>query len=247
MSRYRAQFWNYIFVLLFSVNSYSESDCVILCLFCTPSHEQLLNDWLLPSLQDDFEIVAKHAPQECSGNFWSENWEKTTKKKVIHIIDTIENNMGKIMIFSDADVQFFSSVTDIITPFFDAGYDLIIQEDFPNQWVCSGFFAQTCNEKTLSLWKKVHDYMCEHNEKSDQKSLNYVLDHLLLGDIRWTYLPLTFMNGGRLTGGSVWEPGDTVSIPRDIVIHHANFTVGIENKIEQLRLVKKVIEKRRKN
>ena len=41
-----------------------------------------------------------------------------------------------------------------------------------------------------------------------------------------------------------WEPGCELNIPQDIVMHHANWTIGIENKIAQLQYVRDIVNSR---
>lgn len=61
--------------------------------------------------------------------------------------------------------------------------------------------------------------------------------------IKWGYLPVEFFGAGTLTGRQ-WEPGMYLEIPRNIILHHANWTVGLENKIAQLKFVRDVVESR---
>lgn len=60
--------------------------------------------------------------------------------------------------------------------------------------------------------------------------------------LRWSYLPDKFYNPG-LTRRERWVPGKKLSIPTNIVIHHANWTKGLNNKISQLKYVKKIFLK----
>jgi len=62
--------------------------------------------------------------------------------------------------------------------------------------------------------------------------------------IRWNYLPRQFFGGGTLAG-KAWKPGMVLQVPQDIVLHHANWTIGIENKIAQLKYVKNVVDSRK--
>lgn len=61
--------------------------------------------------------------------------------------------------------------------------------------------------------------------------------------VKWTYLPVEFFGGGTLTGRQ-WEPGASLKVPKNIVLHHANWTVGLENKIAQLELVRGIVTNR---
>lgn len=56
--------------------------------------------------------------------------------------------------------------------------------------------------------------------------------------VRWTYFSVNFFGGGTLTGQH-WKPGMPLEIPKNILLHHANWTTGIENKIAQLEWVRR--------
>lgn len=56
----------------------------------------------------------------------------------------------------------------------------------------------------------------------------------------WGYLPETFCSAGTLSG-EFWEPGKTIVIPEKPLIHHANWTIGIQHKLAQLQLVKRLV------
>lgn len=58
--------------------------------------------------------------------------------------------------------------------------------------------------------------------------------------VRWRYLPIEFFTTG-MKRGTDWEPGQDLKIPKGIVMHHANFCVGVEAKVQQLREVRRVV------
>jgi len=65
-------------------------------------------------------------------------------------------------------------------------------------------------------------------------------------EIRWGYLPNQFFGGGTLKG-KYWWPGLPLAVPDNIVMHHANFTFSIKNKVMQLTYVKENVEERSAN
>jgi Nucleotide-diphospho-sugar transferase len=212
----------------------------------TPSHEILKDSYFLPSIQDDFELIIENVEQTCeSAKFMSTGWTKTTMKKVDLIIRAIQENWDSLFIFSDVDIQFFAPVKDIILSLMKDN-DIIIQKNCPDGVVCSGFFVCRGNEKTLQLWKDVKKVM-KKSSQSDQISLNQCIKRNSKKNpynITWDYLPDIFFGAGTLTGysGYSWYPGRKLPIPHDIVMHHANWTKGVPNKIAQLDYVKKHVE-----
>lgn len=213
----------------------------------TPSHEILKDEFFLPSIQDDFDIIFEFCEQTCpSAKFMSEGWTKTTMRKVELIIRAIKENWGSIFIFSDVDIQFFAPIQNVILEYMH-DKDMVIQKNSPNGVLCSGFFACRGNEKTLKLWKDVKKTMKKSASNSDQNSLNQCIKRSSQRNpynVVWDYLPDTFFGGGTLTGCE-WSPGTLLPIPQGIMMHHANWTKGIKNKIEQLRYVRDEVSKRK--
>jgi hypothetical protein len=177
----------------------------------------------------------------------SEGWTKTTMRKVDLIIRAIQENWGKIFIFSDVDIQFFRPVKNFILILMK-GKDILMQKNNPEGVLCTGFFACRANEKTLQLWIDVKHTMEEKQLQSDQISFNQCIKRGSKKnsyDVVWDYLPHTFFGGGTLTG-YMWKPGMLLPIPYNIMLHHANYTRGIKNKIAQLIYVRDEVYKRRK-
>jgi hypothetical protein len=214
----------------------------ILCVFFTPSHEHLYENWLKPSLQDEFDIVIGTAEQDCArGSYYAEGWTTTTKKKVEHIVKTVQSNMDRLFIFADVDIQFFTPIVDDIKALLK-GYEFVVQRDSPQGHVCSGFFAFECTTRTLLLWKTVLAYINKHPDICDQ----WALFHILVTKqfpIKWKLLPDRYFGGGSLTG-THWQPGKTLPVPDDIVMHHANWCTGIDEKMKQLEYVRSIVKKR---
>ncbi|MFA5410245.1 MAG: putative nucleotide-diphospho-sugar transferase [Candidatus Omnitrophota bacterium] len=231
-------------------------------LYCyyTKSHESLLNTFFLPSLKDDYKVILKKGEQKCSkGSYKEEGWLETTMGKVDFIIAAILDNRNKLFLFSDPDIQFFRETEKYILKI-AKDQDIVAQRNDPSGKLCSGFFACRANEKTLNLWRDVRKFIC-NKEGDDQDGLNYFLKLSILTSphhyfrkrmsiilskrglnyhkINWRYLPSFFFGGGMLSGRR-WEPGMRLKIPKNIAMHHANWTFGIENKITQLNLVRNI-------
>ena len=236
-------------VSLYVAESFSHEKIRLYALY-TPSHEVLKDTFFLPSLQDDFEVIFEFCEQTSpSATFMSEGWTQTTMRKVDLIIRAIEETWGDFFIFSDVDIQFFQPMQDIIIGLME-GKDIIMQKNNPEGVLCTGFFACRSNEKTLHLWKDVKKTMEKKQSHSDQISFNQCIKRNSKKNpygVIWAYLPDTFFGGGTLTAyaGYLWKPGKTLPIPQDIMMHHANWTQGILNKIAQLEYVRSEVDKRK--
>ena len=232
----------FIMLLIYVLPILSQEKIKLYALY-TPSHEILKNEFFLPSLQDDFEVIFEFCEQTCaSTHFMDKGWTQTTMRKVDLIIRAIEENWGDIFIFSDVDIQFFAPIKNLILSLMKDN-DIIMQRNNPAGVLCTGFFVCRANEKTLTLWKDVKKRMQQKKLQSDQISFNQCIKSKRSKNpygIKWDYLPDIFFGGGTLTG-RLWFPGQTLRIPKGIVLHHANWTRGIKNKIAQLEYVKRCV------
>ncbi len=192
------------------------------------SHETLYRNFFLPSVPDNLQIVAKTVDQACpSGSFYQDGWSDICRQKVIWFRDICKKEMGDTFIYSDVDVQFFG---DILFPLLSelGDYDIACQEDLGQY--CSGFFICKASERTLALF----ECMVDRYNKEDQYTLN---KYIWMVDAK--YLSGQYYTVGHSIG-TVWD-GQPFDIPGDILVHHANWTVGVENKMKLLQIVRDVI------
>ena len=191
----------------------------------TPSHRHMYENYFLTSIPDEFKLHIKEIPQECpTGSFYEEGWDKTCFRKVELFEEICKENFGETFIFSDVDIQFFGKIKDVMID--ELGdLDIACQDDITTY--SSGFFICRCNDRTLKMFQNMKEFY----NKEDQTSLNdqiHICNHKFLSRRFFTF------------GHVVPRPwnGEDFHIPDDILIHHANWVVGIEDKIRILDLVK---------
>ncbi len=117
---------------------------------------------------------------------------------------------------------------------------------YHNQALLNFFMLDNVSKQTILKTSKIKNL----------NHLSYVNPHWLRRKIKthfpnryklkWDYLPVTFFGGGTLTG-KCWNPGDSLLVPEGIVLHHANWTVGVERKISQLKYVRDIVENRKRD
>lgn len=203
----------------------------------TPSHKILYDNFFLKTLPSCFTLnVLEDKEQLCqSGRYFSEGWTITTKKKVDFFVKICEENMGNYFFYSDVDVQFFDNHIDSLLLEEIEDNDIACQDDI---WrYCSGVFICKANDRTLNMFRYMKDNYDYADD--DQKALNNALfmsKHKMLSR-------KFFTSGFRRP---FWN-GQYFDVPRDIVMHHANWTIGIRNKISLLNFVRKEYNKRNRN
>jgi hypothetical protein len=191
-------------------------------------------------------IIEKHEQKCTSATYMELGWLETMVHKVDIVIRGIKENWNKIFIHSDVDIQFFRPTKDMILKYM-AGNDIAIQKVHPAYNIaCAGFFACRGNEKTLALWLKVRELLIEAmkdpvkakaRDIHDQSILNFLINQSNPYDIKWSYFPREFY-GTEVIDGGRWTPGKEIDIPEKIVMHHAIWTTGLENKHALLTYVR---------
>jgi len=217
----------------------------------TDSHKPFLVDYFLPTFPfcKDIDLTILYRPQHCkSASFETEGFRETTRDKVKGFIEGIEScGDGDIFMFIDVDIQFFGSFyTDIVHSIKDK--DAVFQNDVFGG-VNTGFFAVKNNKKVRSFFKTVLGNLDSFSQ--EQALANYLLNNSSQFPsiaIDWSFLPARYWTYGHIaaqpgkepnTYRGSWTPGaEDFCVPSDIVIHHANWTAGVDNKIKLLEIVK---------
>ena len=210
----------------------------------TESHAPLAHTYFLPSICDDYEVIIKKFEQQTDSHheFMKQGWIQAIHNKIDFIIDAIAENIGSIIIYSDVDIQFFAPSQETILKTL-ADTDFAIQKEEPKGSVCTGFFACRAHEKTLNLWKAIKQFVINNPQYNDQHAFNYLVRNTNQFNISWHYLPENFFGGGTFTD-TIWKPGDSLRIPENPIMHHANYTVSVAHKIAQLEYVQKKVTTR---
>ena len=251
----------------------------------TPTHDVLVREWFLPTLQDNFDLHLSREEQIGSPelhHYGTDEFNKTTLRKVGLTLNAIEENWDDVFIVSDVDIQFFGPTEQLLRESIK-DRDIVFQQNQANGEINVGFFVCRGNARTRLLWTTIQDILRERTDRNDQDVLNHLMFRRLprpFGTLplnhwtqyqlcrfaerglpahriayllplfrnefglRWKYLPRQFFLKGLNSRGN-WEPGEQMRIPRDVVMHHANFCLGVDAKIEQLRAVSALVASRR--
>lgn len=206
--------------------------------FLSDSHRQLYDLFFYPSyiqhLSKDFELIVEYIDQLCpNGNFGDNGFDITMLKKIELINKHIDINSLDLLLFADIDVQFFKPINFSIL---QSNNDIWFQKDYFNNYVCAGLFISKQNINTLTFFNLVYNQLkLKMNGKIDDQyiineikaSINY---KLLPSDEYWTV--------ANSTNGIVWKPEMGFEVPKNIIAHHANWTIGVDHKIQLMNLVK---------
>lgn len=201
--------------------------------FYSDTHEVLYTDYFMKSfyemkMNDFFEVDATRVRQRTmSGDFGTPGFAESMKDKVEIILRAIDENKGSQFIFADCDIQFLQHLRYDLANYNMDNIDMLAQSD--QGAICAGFMMCKSSPKLENFFNKIlHNCM---NFANDQLCINEYRS-----DINYELLPEDkYYTVGNYTG--LWN-GEDIDTPKNIVMHHANFTVGVNNKIKLLNLVK---------
>lgn len=210
----------------------------------TASHRDMLESHFVPSLPAELtgdNLHLRQLPQDCpTGEFDTSGFQRTCVRKVEFILEALAA-AAEPFVFSDVDVRFYGPVAGDLMKCL-GGADMAFQWDGSRGRECSGFMVLRPSPKLLRFWQCVRDLMVSRGYM-DQDALHHRLavDAGMMGgdggNITWESLPERYWTFGR--NDKHWTPGMPVNPPTDLLMHHANWTKGVENKfalLEEVRL-----------
>jgi len=209
------------------------------------SHKELYEKYFKPSLRrlytkDDVTIrVVEHKQTTASGVFMEQGWLESMRYKLQVILQAIEENWNDYFIFSDTDVIFYQPfVDDMLQEIQPNNYDIVCQNDCGS--LCAGFFIAKGNENIQKLFTLIYNNFARM--VNDQVALNYYKDTVKykLLDVNKYYTIGNFFNNK--DGTHIWD-GKTDIVPSDsMMVHHANYAVGVLDKIRLIKMIKENYE-----
>jgi hypothetical protein len=196
----------------------------------TPSHHTLYHDDFLPTIPPGFTVQAEVIEMSGEGHYDSPQFVPCVVKKVDLILQSLRENDGDVIIWSDVDVQFHKLTPDIALA--ELGErDIAFQAaGVPATDINSGFFICRCNDHVVRFFAEVKRRLLNESAgEIEERVINKLLPIMSEQDLSWCYLPRSFY-----ARSNYWPP------PRDLVLYHANSTPGangLELKHRQLREV----------
>jgi hypothetical protein len=181
----------------------------------------------------DLEI--KYMALDSAGSYRTPGWLSAQKQKLELIYECLcdTDDEDEIFMYSDLDIQFFAPFRSYIEELLMTN-DIVFQNDCPDYPVyCMGFFACKKTDAIKDLFKTAITLL-KYKSECDQTVINEVI-HAFPSIVKYV-LPNEFFTVG-MHGGKVWD-GEEFEIPENIIMHHANWTVGIDNKIKLLKQVR---------
>jgi len=240
------------------------------CVSYSDTHRPFLYDFFIDTFpfEEGVSLVIEKLPQKCdSGKLFSKGWRDQMIQKQIFINKNLTNSKeGEIVVFCDVDIRFYGNIRDDLEENLK-NCDICFLKDHNSDTVgrCGGFFALKVSPRTRKLFKEVQGKLLRFKEErvsfqtSEQSTINELLE--VHKEISWKYLPEKYYTHGLYTVGienfseknqsGLWWENKNVNekrniyVPDDILVHHANWCNGVDNKLHLLKWVEGKINFRR--
>jgi hypothetical protein len=179
------------------------------------------------------ELVIKDLGENTDdGSFLSPEWQKAMCAKIRHALEFCGSaEEGTLFLVSDVDIQFFPSFDVCKFPgYFDSlGCDLAFQKErlrLGDAEVNCGFYAARNTDVVRQLLNSSLRKIENEAVKNEQVVINGLMESM--------GIPFAFLDQRFYARTHGFPP------PRDLWMHHANWTTTIDQKIRQLDRVRRV-------
>jgi hypothetical protein len=214
--------------------------------FYSDSHKEIYEDYFLKSFNDcglnkSFELDVTRIEQRGIGGWGSEGFNESMIDKVKILQRASQENYGKHFVFSDCDVQFFGDFKEDILGYTSDELDMIAQSD--EGAICAGFFIAKGSEKLERFFNLIrHETPKLIGKADDQAAINehcHQISHALLPTDKYFNISSEWELKRTLIGGHKgWEAGKPCNLPKNMLIHHANWTEGVHNKMKMMSYIR---------
>jgi hypothetical protein len=204
----------------------------------TPSHETLLADWFRRTLPGDCASEVRRI-EATPADYGAGHWNRI----VVHKFDVLDEAFDAeadetVFVLSDVDIRFHRPFAADVRRRID-GLDVLFQHNRPGEAnvpsnLCSGFMVIRSGERARAFFRAARARLeaADRSDFGDQRACINTLE-AEPGALRWGLLPETYWVP--YDDGRHWRPGDPLRPPRGLVLHHANWTIGVPHKLAQLR------------
>lgn len=188
----------------------------------SPSHEFLFKEVFEKSINEyepEADIVVIEQSQICkTGTYYDHGWKEAMENKIDAYLTALESK-DEFFIWSDVDIEFYEPFIEQCIE--ELGYhDIAFQEGIGSEY-CAGFFIARINDNTKKFFnllkKRYQEYPC------DQTAINANIRNINAGFLSKLFYNISFQH-------RQWS-GQPFDLKRPRIMFHANYTVGIQNKL----------------
>ncbi len=196
----------------------------------TPSHHELLNGWLLPTASAEFDVIVGTSEQHGSGRYDDQDWGKNTHQKSRTMLRAVTENIGDVVVWSDCDVQILRPCRDRLLELL-GDHDIAASRNDKGGGLCSGFYVVRCTPETASFFDGiVNSDVFEEGRRPKSSLTDQHVFNQNIATLDYVVLP----------GNEFWCNRFPLDV-QNIRVHHANWIIGVPNKIAALKEVRRAV------
>ena len=191
--------------------------------------------FFFPSVPKSFDLVPLTIPEEyAKTKYGDEGFWKMCRWGGGERVRLVKQHQGEIVAFCGCDQEFFGDcVPDLLSRMEDRDFltPNNATESGPIR-LCADFQVIRCTPMTLAYQEKVYS---EIGDGDDEWILNAHRDM-----VKWMELPRNLYWN---LAGTGWTKGQSIPKPPNGMLHfHANWTVGLENKLSLLEAARNAVK-----
>ena len=220
---------------------------------CSNSHNELLEQHLLPSLPPTLTPVIVKTDQRGNGNHGHYPEFIAAMREKMSVVLHYTKSETDPFIYCDADIRFnplLDPVPTLMSVLHEHGLDIVCQRDGDD--ICAGVMLLNPSEKNANYLQAVLNYMDANPSKCDQLAFKELYRSNLYPNEAKPRIGLLDINTGfgntnHLQPNVLWSPeNDLLERHSDMIrkqfMWHANHTIGVKNKMEMLDRFKTICE-----
>jgi hypothetical protein len=211
------------------------------------AERHFLDSWKSLKLDESFDFVCVDVKEEY-GTFGEKKFNESYNKEIEAMWQLLMKYRDRFVVWSDVDMRIYKNPLP----------DLLGRWDGANLWTsmdspvgvepadhCTGFQFFLVTQKMINFYRLWMEVDAEKEWGYSQQSFNEALRRMVMVDVK--PLPKQYWTIG-LEGQKVWSGrnlDDIPNPPQDIILHHANYTIGFENKMKLLDEIKEKVSAQR--
>lgn len=210
--------------------------------YYTPSHEQMCREFVLSRVVGFDKIHSTQCEQTCpSGVFKSHGWNECMLDKLRCLMALPQDGMPTVYV--DSDVALMNGFSEFCKEIFESLPDngIAFSNDIIQLSAGIMFFRST--EVVQGFWRLVAELSPILNLQ-DQDVINNLFDESKTGKFILPIVPSVLPSDKVCNWATINTPnppslwdGEPFEVPQSCVAWHANWTLGIENKMRMLNRV----------
>jgi hypothetical protein len=192
-------------------------------------------------LDKDFELEVHKLSHEY-GTYGDKRYNSSYRAELQAVVDILKENLGREIVWTDVDIHMYRNPLEDMRTLLATTLPRIWCQMDSDTVFCTGFQFFICTQEVIDFfetWTVITDSKEWHTA---QDSFN---EAIKLQPDSFGKLPShRYWTVGMSGRKEVWDGQSILTLPsppKDIVMHHGNFTIGLENKLLLMDVIERSV------